>query len=391
MCGIKGSGCDDDEEKGDSPTTSPTQIFDRVEENLLTSPFQFVDLVNGQWSIERSFLYELTPVIECPINGTVVFHYPNATHDVVRMASASHYDSCNFNDAIELSPASTPEEDTTNNKSYEYVTYYHHCSTPGALEYISCSIPGHCEAGQKIAIQTSETVDVYEEDSMSMALHVDKLSRILTVMGYTAQPGTGFVEMPLGYQTEEIAEKTMEWIWYVGFRVTKCYVNQRLSHPILFIPNRCGMDHCPDFYDLGDGLNDDEKESDCIGSTNLLLGFIERNKPSPDFDKSEEYYDIAIEAGGTNECAARSYKSKMLIDKGDFEQATVVAEELCQVCGNGAFDDIYGTAVRQAKSEFQAIGADVVEWPCADPLSGSASRSDGLLSLVFLFLHFLLF
>ena len=65
---------------------------------------------------------------------------------------------------------------------------------------------------------------------MSMALQVDKLSRILTVMGYTAQPGTGFVEMPLGYQTKEIAEKTMEWIWYVGFRVTKCYVNQRLSH-----------------------------------------------------------------------------------------------------------------------------------------------------------------
>ena len=59
------------------------------------------------------------------------------------------------------------------------------------------------------------------------------------------------------------------------------------------------MDHCPDFYDLGAGLNENEKESDCIGSSNLLLGFIERNKPSPDFDKSEEYYDKAIEAGGT--------------------------------------------------------------------------------------------
>lgn len=151
------------------------------------------------------------------------------------------------------------------------------------------------------------------------------------------------------------------------------------------------MDHCPHFYDLADGLNDYEKESDCIGSANLLLGFIERNKPSPDFHKSEEYYNKSIEAGGTNECAARSYKSKMLIDKGDFEQATVVAEQLCQVCGNGAFDDIYGTAVRQAKSEFQSIGSDIVVWPCADPPSASASHSSGFLSLVFLFLHFLLF
>ena len=81
----------------------------------------------------------------------------------------------------------------------------------------------------------------------------------------------------------------------------------------------------------------------------------------------------------------------MLIDKGDFENATVVAEELCQVCGNGAFDDIYGTAVRQAKSEFQAIASDDLVWPCADPPSGSASRSGGFLSLAFLFLHFLLF
>ena len=219
MCGrgIKGSGCKNDEEKVDAPTAAPTQIFDRLEDNSLTSPFQFVDLVNGQWSVQRSFLYELTPVIQCPINGTVVFHYPNATHDVVKMASASHYETCNFTDAIELSPVSAASENATSNKNYDYVTYYHHCSTPGALEYISCSIPGHCEAGQKISIQTSETVGVYEEASRSMALHVDKLSRVLTVMGYNTQPGTGFVEMPLGYQTEEIAEKTMEWIWYVGF------------------------------------------------------------------------------------------------------------------------------------------------------------------------------
>ena len=59
---------------------------------------------------------------------------------------------------------------------------------------------------------------------------MDRLSRVLTVMGYNTQPGTGFVEMPLGYQTEEIAEKTMEWIWYVGFWVTTCYVDSRLSH-----------------------------------------------------------------------------------------------------------------------------------------------------------------
>lgn len=365
MCGIKGSGCVDNTEKEDDPATLQAQILDRVEENSLTTPFQFVDLVDGKWSVDRSFLYELTPIIQCPINGTIIFHYPNTTHDVVKMASDLHYDTCNFTDAIELSPASLPEEDTTRSKKYEYVTYYHHCSTPGALEYISCSIAGHCEAGQKIAIQTSETVDAYMENSTSMALHVDKLSRVLTVMGYSTQPGTGFVEMPLGYQTEDIAEKTMEWIW-------------------------CGMDHCPNFYDLSDGLNDDEDKRDCIGSSNLLLGFIERNKPIPDYNKSAEYYNNAIKVGGTNECAARSYKSKMLLDKGDYEQATLAAEELCQVCGNGTFGDIYGTAVRQARSEFIAIGAGV-EWPCSIPISEGASRPHCLLPLLFLLLHFVLF
>lgn len=367
MCGIKNSKCKDkDPPEEDLPTSSPTMLIDRLEENSMTSPFLFADMINGKWSVDRNFIYELNPVINCPLNGTVIFKYPNTYHDVVKMASAEHYDNCDFTDSIELSPVSPALADDEERK-YDYMTYYHQCSTPGALEYISCSVPGHCLAGQKIAIQTSTSVDVYNEDGSSMVMHVDRISRVLTAMGYSIQADTGFVEMPFGYQTEENAEKTMEWIW-------------------------CGILHCPDFYDFqADGLDDTEKERDCIGSSNLLLGFIERNKPTPDFEKSEEYYNKAIEVGGTNECAARSYKSKMFLDKGDYEKAVLTAEELCDVCGVGGANDVYGTAVRQAKSEFLVMDSDIVAWPCKEPDNSAAtSQASGLISLAFLFLRFIL-
>ena len=351
MCGIKGSLCTDTNENNTTEsendisfTSVSTDLLKRVETNTISQPFAFVDLVDGLWSLTRSGLYQLHPIVHCPINGTVIFYYPNYSHDVVKMADETHYEACNFTESIELSPIAPQMQDDAH--KYPYMTYYHQCKTPGALEYISCSIPGHCEAGQKIAISTSDSTNVYD-DNNTMVLHVDQISRILTVMGYFTEPGCEFAQMPLGYQTEVIAEKTKEWVW-------------------------CGLEHCPNFNDISVDENISSKQDDCIAAGNLLLGFIERSKPIPDFEKSEEYYQKAIDAGGINECAARSYQSKMFLDKKDYFNATKAATVLCQVCGNGAADDLHGVSVRQAKSEFDAIAA---VWPCAEkvaPLSSSA-------------------
>lgn len=344
MCGIKGSLCKDDGKiVVDEALT--------LEENVFERPFAFVDSVDGLWSIVRQEQYSLNNVIKCPIGGKAIFWYPNFEHDVVLMADQDHYNACDFRGGKLLSPAAI-------NENYDFTTYYHPCDVPGQIDYISCSIGNHCGSGQKIVIETSSDIYARNETTQDMNFHVDSLSRILKVLGHASDPVNGIVEMNLGYQTEEIANITKDWIW-------------------------CGLDHCPEFYDLGgsaQNLNDD-----CVGAANTLLGFIERKKPIPDYTMSEKYYRIAIDAGGLSECDARSYLTKMFLDKGDFENATTNGAELCQVCGNGNFDDPYGPSVRQARNAFEHSPLD---WPCPQVMAASSSPVHDVSLLLFLFVLF---
>ena len=350
-------------------------------------PFRFVDRFDGLWSTLQSSQYE--SVLNCPINSTVVFQFPKGTHDIVKLPSLMHYDKCSLSGLDVLSPSTYEEvltsisEDSVDMNQpmlmdMPYVTYYHKCEGElFSIDYISCSIPGHCQAGQKIAIRTTAP-PINEDDGSDLEMHVDSLQSLLTLLGARNDPSTGFLIMDRGYQTEELATQTVDWIW-------------------------CGIDHCPH---MAMDVWEDATIQDCHSILYLLLGFVNRKRPLPQFEEAEKYYRFAIYGNETsetttsfpeidmqttdfvpltsrNECAARSYLSKLFIDKGDFEMAMLEAQHLCTRC-HSAGDNDARMAMRQAKYEFDLISnssTGSIQWPqseeCLNILNQPPSSSGG--------------
>lgn len=319
--GIKNSVCDQ---------ISGSTFDIELDPNDARNRFTFVDLRDGLWSLKQVETYKNNPIIECPLGGSVVFHYPNHQHDVAAMVDEEHYKRCDFKNSSLLSPLSISEDHDT-------VTYYYHCTTPGHIDYISCSIPGHCELGQKVKIRTSSTIKTRDEMTGDWIIHSSSLERVMRLMGRSFDNPHNFLVLDRGYQTEALANQTLQWIW-------------------------CGLDHCPSFEDL----SPEPSQEDCEGSIYTLMGFVYRKRPIPQYDKAEHYYDLAIKTGGINECAARSYMTKMHLSKEDYESATVNANQLCEICGN--IDGPFGSSVRQAKYEFDILPKEVnVGWPTVGP------------------------
>jgi len=320
--GIKNSVC----ESGPVSISRASNIEKIVDENNASNRFTFVDLREGLWSLQQVEIYKENPIIECPLGGSVVFYYPNYKHDVVAMADKEHYENCIFENSIVLAPFSVSED-------HDSVTYYHHCTTPGQIDYISCSVPGHCDFGQKIKIRTSSTVKARDEVTGEWLIHSSSLERVMRLMGRNFDNPYRFLTLDRGYQTESLANETLELIW-------------------------CGLDHCPSF----DDISPDSSLSDCEGAVYTLMGFVSRTRPIPQYEEAESYYELAIESGGVNECAARSYLTKLHLSKEAYENATKAANGLCEVCGNK--NDGFGASIRQAKYEFDLLSNTTnVSWP----------------------------
>jgi hypothetical protein len=339
---------------------TPTVGSDNYQNQTNLTRITFIDGSDGLWSTLRASFYSDNPIIECPIDGTVVFHYPNYYHDVTAMASEQHYSNCDFQDSTVLAPL-------IQNADFGSVTYYHNCTTPGKIEYLSCSIPGHCEAGQKIMVKTSSTVKAQDEVTGEWLLHVHSLNQVLRVLGQRYDPSTGFLILDRGFQTEQLADQTLDWIW-------------------------CGLDHCPSFVDIWPNAT----LADCKGAVYSLMGYVSRKRPVPQWSKAEYYYNEAIDTKGMYECDARSYLTELFLQKGDYETAVVKAGELCGACGKGDENDPYGNSVRQVKSTFDSLG---VEWPTrglcgTETLATSAGlriRHSAFLLSFFPFMVFLMF
>ena len=163
--------------------------------------------------------------------------------------------------------------------------------------------------------------------------------------------------MDHGYQTEALAEQTLELIW-------------------------CALDHCP-----GPALafDPDASVADCESMIYTLMGFVSRKRPIPQYDKATQYYYEAIARGGSNACAAQSYLTQLYWSRGPYyaEEAQNQTLALCQACA--ASDPLL---VRQAKQEYdrQNFGT----WPAKEcdtvDVASSAMRRLPWLSLVLLFL-----
>ena len=186
-----------------NPTGDPS-FCDTVEcvENALSvrTRFLFADGPGGTglWSSRASTTskYSMIGPLECPYGGFVSFHWPGGTHDLVRMKSKAHYDACNFTEAFTLAPLGSFGTEQS---------YYYECMSPETTEYLSCSVPGHCTAGQKLTVTTSmRAYGVYGADAEPQ-IHARSLKQVMALLGWP--------EMERGYQTEAQAEHTLEVIW----------------------------------------------------------------------------------------------------------------------------------------------------------------------------------
>merc|ERR1712151_1252485 len=80
------------------------------------------------------------------LGSVIKFHWEAPIHDLVRMASDSHYESCDFQGSYTLVP--------TGGVMGQMRDYYFQCATPG-MAYLSCSVGGHCNAGQKLVVHVT--------------------------------------------------------------------------------------------------------------------------------------------------------------------------------------------------------------------------------------------
>lgn len=307
-CGLKNSLCQDG-------------IVER-DVDPLEARFSFVDGDTGLWELGLDY-----GNITCPVGGMVVFHFPVGMHDIVQVPSKEDWDACDLNNSRYLVPLLV--EDTIGNSTssrehpFEDVTYYYNCSEPGEIAYLTCSVPGHCDANQKVTIQTSETEYAYNRTTGNWTLHVDSLSRVLRLLGYR-QSSEGLTVMDRGYQTEELADVTTNLIW-------------------------CALDHCPEFahdFDPSASLED------CESIVLTLMGFVSRKRPIPQWNVSEDYYKRAIEKGGSNVCTAQSYLTQLYLTKGRWEDASSALSSLCFSCQNES------SLIRQAQIEHERLGID---------------------------------
>ena len=101
--------------------------------------------------------------VTVPPGGKVTFSW-SGHHNVVDMRSLSAFTSCNMSSAVELSTAvdhgahshrRLGAASETKESSYTF-----EAGTAGEI-YLSCSVTGHCSAGQKLIVTVSDT-DAYK-------------------------------------------------------------------------------------------------------------------------------------------------------------------------------------------------------------------------------------
>jgi hypothetical protein len=330
QCGLKGSLCQGDNEQPLFTATTTMNDTDRR--------FQFFDGRTGLW--ELGVGVEYPQEVTCPVGGMVVFHYPVGGHNIVMVDLAQDYEDCRLDNATTLSPPtlSTSTTTTTTTTMFPSVSYYHPCTTPGSIDYLACSVPGHCQVGQKIAIYTSAIEYAYNKTNPSeWVVHVRSMARILTLLGYRHNEevdghhhGELYI-MDRGFQTETLANATVELIW-------------------------CALDHCPM---AAQDVVPSATQDDCKSMIYTLLGFVQRKRPIPQWDAALDYYEKAIELKGQNECAAHSYLTQLYLSNDNFTGAEKQIETLCSRC-----HEERPLMIEQAKLEYDRLelSADDLDW-----------------------------
>ena len=144
------------------PSAPPSPASPRVWHRI-----EFAGGEDGEWTIRD---YESQ---QCADGATMVFWWESEMpHDLVRLPSAEALASCNFSATETLAP--------------EGLTGEHHLHCVGGETYhLACSVPGHCEAGQRVTVQASASVAAFDEAGEPQ-LHVSSWARMMLLLGYVA-------------------------------------------------------------------------------------------------------------------------------------------------------------------------------------------------------------
>ena len=232
---------------------------------------------------------------------------------MVRLQSRAHYDACDFTGAVTLAPQGADGIEQS---------YYYECATPGS-DFLSCSIAGHCAAGQKLEVNTSSTESVFDANGETL-LHAKSLRQVMTLLGAP--------QMDRGYQTELQANHTLEVIW-------------------------CLESHAPDSCKDWQG---DSTVASCKADVHNLAGFVSRKRPLPDYSAARTYYDEAL-GFDVNHCPTLQYLTELYLQVGNTSGAIDTAERLCTACDAASR---YAAETRTA-FETRSIDGESVNAPAA--------------------------
>ena len=135
---------------------------------LDAAPYRFVfaDGIDGLWSTSRTYAD-----VQCAAQGYVYLHWTASHHDLWRMASATHLAACDFSGATQLVGVGDAHASTGT------AVYYLPCTTPGDTIHLSCSVGGHCQAGQRLSVSVHATARVFDETG-ELLIHSRSLSRV---------------------------------------------------------------------------------------------------------------------------------------------------------------------------------------------------------------------
>ena len=263
----------------------------------------FVDgeaIGTGLWSTSADY----SGGVRCAVGGVVFFKWVAAYHDLVRMASKTHYDNCDFDGAETLAPVSGQAG------SMAMASYSFECDSPGDVVYLACSVASHCSIGQKVELTVSSTISVHDA-SGSTLLHMMSLSRMMNLLNHPA--------MDTGFGTEAQANSTLEMIW-------------------------CLETHCPD---SARSFHPDATEDSCRADVHNLAGYISRSRPTPQYAHALAYYDEAL-AYDPSHCATLEYRTELHLQTANASGAIAAALQLCEICGSSS------DVTTQARAAFAA-------------------------------------
>ena len=261
----------------------------------------------------------------CAQHGYAYFHWQAGDHDLVRMASAAHLDSCDFTGATTLVPIGAPANE------HGVTSYYLPCNltAPGESLHLSCSVGTHCAQGQKLTLTVDPAHSVYADDG-ALLLHSDSLARVMILLGHRHEAATGFSYLERGFATEAAAEASLEMIW--------CLEAHCPASALDFLPGATAADCRAELYNLG--------------------GFVSRKRPSPQLAHAEAYYHTAL-AHVPSHCPTLGYLAELYLQTGNHTHAGATALSLCAACGGAT-----SPAARQLRAAFAAHNAS---WACQPP------------------------